>query len=518
MAQTPSKSDYKDAIAKLGMYEEDSERLIPRIAKNILRKMYKGEPSNDFEAQRNKKIEDAYKKLTGSAFRHDGQKVRTISLFGPPGHGKTTAYREAAKMAASMLGMNFVDNPDFAHPNVKKRYKPSRDDFLFVSIEMAAENSKAEIGGIPGKMKVTYTNNEGEEVTGEYMEKLINGRLAAIKLAGSGFLLLDDFLNASPVVQGVGLSLTDESRLGSLNLDEIYIGVTGNVAGLDGSAASRPPTPLLNRCFPYFVVDKLDQFITRMLGNPAFMGPAGDAGISGLLKRTPDLFWDFPDPKKMGGFNSPRSWDYTTIELCREIEDAGNSMEHALPHLQSVACAGLGNVVGLKVRSYIEQRMNGADPLAKAMIEKGEWSNEHKELFKKRYGEGHSQEEQDFEFQYAIALADYAAQKIVNDPKHTLDSVINHFTKGCVPLSYGALSFGIDHLADKLAYQIEDFSEEQKMVSSTRRVLKYAIKDKIVGIVAKTDGVDGGHIETVIDAITGANKWESKPTVKRRKA
>ena len=228
-----SKVTSASEIAKnLDLVEIDTEIAINEIKLDILRTFYTENPANDFEKERNEKVKKAYLEWTGSDYEHDNMKILSILLLGSPGQGKTTAFKEAAKQVAAGLNLTYVENPS-------DDFKITRDCFMFVSQEFSAENSKVDLGGIPSKV---------EEDGIEYMTKLVNKRLAKAKSAGGSLLLLDDFPNASANIQNIGLSVTDEKRFQGLNLDGVYIGLTGNLGAVDGTHTAQLSTALRGRC------------------------------------------------------------------------------------------------------------------------------------------------------------------------------------------------------------------------------------------------------------------------------
>lgn len=518
-----SKVTNEQLATTLGLAPIDTEQAKRYIALDILRSAYGRSPKLD------KKIEEVYKSWTGSTWEVDNDKIMSMMLVGPPGQGKTTAFKKAAEDVAAALGMKFVLNPaDDYGVNLQEKQKlaelrkdlieaqssnadrPSLEviakairatekkvhldltsDFVFVSQEFSAENSKMELGGIPAKQ---------EEAGMEYMTKLVNKRLALLNRCGAGVLLLDDFPNASPNIQNLGLSLTDEKRFQGLNLAGTYIGLTGNLGSHDGTNTSRMSTALRGRCEIYFTADKLDNFNNRMMSR--FRDEIGDAGVIGFLQRHEHHFSALPDMKQMGGFPSPRTWDDFTLQLRRSIRDHGGRGKGELKALKDIASkanAKLGLEVGQAFYAYYHALMRSADPLARSAIIDGDLKTEE---LKKRYKEGFSSDEQHFANQFALAVGDYTVSKIVKEDGK-LDEAIERFTSALVAMNNDVWAFALNHMKTKLAIQQESMSQKY---GETGRELTSAIKEQIGKIIMRNKNIGSDQREVMIDALSNADK------------
>jgi flagellar biosynthesis GTPase FlhF len=96
-----------EALAQnLGLREVDTNQVIRQIARDILLSMH-GKGNKKLDA----KIEKVYSEWNkGAKWEDDNEQITSILLVGPPGHGKTTSFKEASKLVASALGMEFLEN------------------------------------------------------------------------------------------------------------------------------------------------------------------------------------------------------------------------------------------------------------------------------------------------------------------------------------------------------------------------------------------------------------------------
>ena len=460
--------------------------------------------SNFTEEAMNKKIEALFEQWTnGAKWMENNDKVKSTLLLGPPGQGKTTSFKEASKKVAAALGLNYLLNPSDEVPVTKK-------DFMFFSQECSGENQSTTFAGIP--VKVTDENGI------EYMSKLMNKRFALARSAGGSLLLLDDFPNAAPAIQNIGLSLTDEKRFQGLNLDNVYIGLTGNLGSLDGTHTTRLSTALRGRCKIYYTEDELPNWITRV--QQKYRDEIGDAGIVGFMQREPQYFAQMPNTKHQGGFASPRTWDHFLQEARRAIVECGGKSggaQKAIIKIQRLASSMLGPEVGLKVHSYYHSLMLGADPIAKKMIQDGTFD---KKAFEERHGDGYSADNQYFAYQFAVALADYAVQDIVGGKNYSVDlskntklkQTMERFGKGILAVGDDTFSFAIDHFKAKLANQIDEWSHP----IDKRKVLHIEVKKVLAKIISECPDFTEDKRRVLIDALSDADKYNVSQ--KRRSA
>lgn len=519
----------KNLAHSIGLHQVNTEVAIDEIAFDLLFTLYKNNPRDQEEQLRdferflpenlsakdkekelkkwleftdvgmNKKIEKTFELWTnGAQWMDTGDKVKSVMLLGPPGQGKTTAFKEAARKVSAALGLTFKLNPGDHEP-----ISPS--DFMFVSMEFSGENQITTLGGIPARTT--------DPITGiDYMTRLVNKRLALACTAGGALVLLDDFPNAAPSVQNVGLSLTDEKRFQGLSLDHVYIGLTGNLGSLDGTHTTRLSTALRGRCKIYYTEDELPNWVNRI--QQKYRDALGDCGIVGFLQREPQYFFEMPSTRQQGGFASPRTWDNFVQEARRAVMKNGGpgKGEHrAIGEIQRLASSLLGLEVGMRVHSYYNSLMLGADPIARRTIMDGHFDEA---AFKDKFKDGYSGDSQFFAYQFVIALADYAVQELVSSKNYKLDltsnpklrQVVERFANGALAVGDDAFSFAIDHFKGKLANQVDEWSHTLQKVDN-RRSLTTDVKKLFARIISESKEFTMEKRTVMIDALSDADKF-----------
>ena len=107
-----------------------------------------------------RKVAEGYERLFGTPFdpaiatfspELDDDPMPGVTLHGPPGHGKSTVMREAAKRAAGAMGMDFRDMDQLGHGEV------TRNHFLFAVREMAARSPPSPSPAFPPRPKGSGT-------------------------------------------------------------------------------------------------------------------------------------------------------------------------------------------------------------------------------------------------------------------------------------------------------------------------------------------------------------------------
>jgi predicted DNA-binding protein YlxM (UPF0122 family) len=498
-----SKTSFEDVAKKLALTKMNTERVIELLKHDILLSAYRKDPRDDFDRQMNEKVKQVFKDWYDADFSMtENQKVLSMFSMGPPGQGKTTSFKVASKEVADALGLKFVINPS-------DDYQATRKEFLFVSLECSGENSSATFGGIPAK--VEEIGPDGEKIV--YMRKLPNKRLALLSHVAAGLLLLDDFSNAAPNVQNVALSITDEKRFQGLNLEHCYVGLTGNLGALDGTHTSKISTALRGRTVAVFTTDELPKFIQRTL--ETYKDDIGDAGIIGFLQRNNEYFAEMPDSKEDGGYPSPRTWEHF-IQSARSFIVRGGGRGRgelkAYENIRDYASIILGPQVGLKLAAYYHSLIQGVDPIARAAIVDGKLDMNQ---LKDKYGNGLSQPQQDFGYQFAMACSDYAVNEISKevtkgrerneDAKKALEKTIQRWGRAVLTLNPPEFAYSVDYLKAKMAIQIGDFANATND-KSARKTLKTDVKETICKILEKQEDFDSDKRRVLINAITDYDK------------
>lgn len=505
MASKTEKRDAQSVAKGLGLEEIDTEIAVRNVAHDILLTLHRTSSK-----AKQAKIEQLYKEwYPHGIFHDDGAGINSVCLIGPPGQGKTTAFKVAAKEVAKGLGMRYLENGDI-DKILEEEGKITDNDFVFVSQETAGVVSSLEWAGLPTS-KIQGKDKQGNDR--KVMGRLYSSRLQAIADAGAGLLLLDDFLNASPSIQNVGLSLTEEKRYGDLSLANAYIGLTGNMGSIDGTNTSKMSSALRNRCQVYFTQDKLQNFVKRVQTDPRYRDEVGDAGVCGFLERHSQYFASMPDPKQMGGYNTPRSWDKFIAEARRVIY-ANGGRQHAVRGLTDIrrkASSLLGAEVSHQYTTYLRSMMDMADPLARQVIMEGKLD---RDSLQKKFKEGYSANEQHFAYQYALALADYAAMKITKD-EGKLKEAVTRFALGITALDGSSFTFGMNNFKSKLANQIETLSEKS---ADGNRELTTKVKVEIAKLVADHPQCTKEQIRDMVDALSNTDKLGGMSARRQRRS
>lgn len=506
------KQKSQDLAASQGLREVKTDEAINSIARDILITMHR-QASDKMKA----KIEQVYSEWNGGAkFYDDEDQITSMLLVGPPGHGKTTSFKEAGKKVARALGMQFVEN---AAIDTIDEVDPEKH-FIFVTQETAGVVSALEWLGLPTKEHLSDKDKTA------VMGRLYSARLRKAEKAAGSIILLDDFLNASPSIQNVGLSLSEEKRYADLNLTRSYVGLTGNMGALDGTHTSRPSTALRSRCRVLFIQDNYPNFEAR--AQSRWRDDIGDAAVLGFLRRHEDCFTEMPDPTQMGGFPTPRSWDKFIVQARRAVRAAGGNLAAAMPELDMESAATLGLQVNQKYTGYMNAYIKSADPLAREIVLEGR--TDRKFIDEKisaamspkgpregKEGEkaGFSQDAQWFKYQLALALSDYAAIKVVKDGGD-LKEAVQRMAVGMIAME-DQTNFGLclENFKRTLAMRMESLSSK---LSDTRRELKQDIKQEVANIIVGTPGATAKHREDAIAILSDMSMYEDARARRRRRA
>lgn len=504
----------------LGLRESDTTGVIDRISFDILTSMYGKSPTL------NKKIEEVYEEWTGNKWFHDKDPLTAILLVGPPGHGKTTSFKEASKKVAAALGMRYLENAqldlvplhdvyetdengDYVLENGQKKLvargiDPEKD-FVLVTQEAAGVVSALEWLGLPRAIKLGRA--EGAKVDQEAMGRLYSERLLKAQKAGGSTILLDDFLNASPSIQNVGLALSEERRFNDLNLQNSLVGLTGNLGAHDGTNTSPLSTALRNRCRIFFIQDKLDDFVMR--AQTRWNDQIGDAATLGFLRRAPEWFAKMPNVKQRGGFPSPRSWDKFIVAARRAVARTGGQLALAIKDLQDESASLLGLDVGQAYAGYMNAYIKSADPIARAAILDGKFD---RAAFKKQMESDMSGDHQYFSFQFAMAASDYAANKAASDGK--IDVALKRFVDAVLPLDGPNFNLAIDNFKRNLANKMESLSSGK----SSKREISMEVKTQISNAFAAHPDCTSKNREDVIDVLSDRDKYQTVGSRRRQRS
>lgn len=359
-----------------------------------------------------KRVAAAYQAAFGYEFdappQGEGEGRPSFALYGPPGHGKTAAFRSAGKRFASLMGMNYVENP-------AEDYMPTKEDFLHWSIEMSGEMSNLSTVGLPSKGFVKTSDGVEHAVT----EKLIFRPYLQMQEAGAGVLLFDDFNNAAHVVQNQLLSIAQSGRIQTVSFGQCLIGLTGNLGAADNTETFAPKLALKTRCQQMYIEDNVKDFVRRAdekyaTSSQGFLR-AKDL-ITSFIASREDLFAGDPSGVRIEQgdvYACPRTWEYLIHVLGPKMRSLESNSQVAALGAQNVAHRVVGGEVAQKFGEYFYQMTTSALPLARELIANGKLSAESQSLLKEKLGNGINAEEADFSQQFAMALANTVGEEII---------------------------------------------------------------------------------------------------------
>ncbi len=486
-----------ELATSLGLRNVDTDRVINMIANDTLLLMHR-----QASPEMKKKIEKVWQEWhPNGTWEDDNEQVTSILLVGPPGHGKTTSFKEASKKVARALGMQFLENADL---DAVDKIDPEKH-FVFVSQEAAGVVSALEWLGLPTKQRLKDADREEDQSV--VMGRLYSARLIKAQNALGACVLLDDFLNAQPGIQNVGLPLSEEHRYNDLNLTHCYIGLTGNLGAQDGTTTNGISSALRNRTRMLFIQDQLSKFELR--AQERYRDQIGDALVTSFLGRHDECFTEWPDPAKKGPYATPRSWDKFTVLSRRAVRENG-SLKAAVADLVLHAQSTLGPVVAQKYEGYVNAYVKSADPIAQDIINKGEWN---KAVMEKKTAEALSGDGQAFFYQLGSALADYATKKVLKDGDHK--PAMRRLVQGLMLIQdQSSMNAALDNFKRVLAIKSETLSH---VADGNRRELKPAIKQDFCDILVAHDECTEEIRGSLIRVLSNSAQFETAQTRRQRR-
>lgn len=471
-----------------------------------------------FQKKLNKKIEDTYKKWTGKLFNPNikSDKMTYFMLIGPPGHGKTTVFRQSAKLVASELELVYKENPTVEDP-------VDINSFVLYVNNLAGEVSKMGAAGLPAKVK----DLDGKEYTGT----LPSYSMSALTKAGAGVLLLDDLANASSFIQNIALPLTNDNSFNELKLNGVYVGITANMGAIDGTNTSTISSALRNRVKVVFTKDDVNDFILRTRRETKFFDDIGDFFVSDFLEEKKDnteymnkLFYTIPDKTEMGGFSNPRSLVSTINELRRIVYDYGDFNEQSKEVIKLTLMSTLGKSVGGDLYEYIEDVHSGIAPLVNDLFLNKKFNQEK---FKENVDNIFDPKTKIFEYKFrkflerkirneAFSISLISEENEKTEKKEELYKKIAIIYPILTEQQRGAFS---SSLREDVFFGLKDFSTYHPN-SSTGEILKAKESETLVEIIKNNSRnyLEDEYIHTLNSIIKSQPiVYEDSPPKKRRK-
>lgn len=470
-----------------------------------------------FQKNINKKIKETYKKWTGKEFNPNikGDKLTYFMLIGPPGHGKTTVFRQSAKLVSSELGLVYKENPtvnDVVDIN----------SFVLYVNNLAGEVSKIGTAGLPAKVK----DEEGNEYTG----LLPSYAMSALTKAGAGALLLDDLANASSFIQNIALPLTNENSFNELKLDGVYVGITANMGALDSTNTSNISSALRNRVKVVFTKDDINDFILRARENANYFDDIGDFFITDFIENKKDdtdylnrLFYTLPPKNEMGGFSNPRSLDATIKEIRRLIYDQNGFNDSNQDLVKLTLMSTLGKKVGNDLYDYISDVHLSIAPMIDKFFKEGIFD---KNTFDLKVENNLDPETKIFEYKFRKYLERKVrseAFKVISLPENKRDKAKNEMYEKIATI-YPILteqqrgSFSAS-LREEVFLGLKEFSTYYP-TNNTKEIFKTNEAVVLIEMIKKkSEGLIDKSFNEAIKSITISNSIneEKKPPVRNRK-
>lgn len=480
---------------ELKVASRDTETLIRDIKKDLLLSAYRPDSNEPRFVKLNQKIERLFEaEFNVPIFSRD---VTPYHIMGSPGHGKTTCFKVAAKWFSDELDMNLVVNPT-------DDYQLKDNDFLMVILDLSGETSNIKFIGLPAirDYESQISLAEGESRPSKYTTSAPPKSLQSLSEATASLLLLDDFSNASPSIQNIGLSIMLEKGYQALKIGKnTFVNSTGNLGSLDGTSVSPTSTAMASRRQTYIATDTPDNWAKRTRNQ--FQDNIGDAGLGSFFEQFPECF-DMPTKSKKGeAFACPRSWSHF-LPYARE---AMHIYEHQLNrsnHLEGFAFdldgfifkaeGHVGTDVAPKLRSYYLTLTNEVTPIAKLLLAGEPLSEKHTSLLSNHASKGGNESEFFFSM-LTRALGERTASMLSITAKQDRpnyiqqsETLLKNFSNamlecGVFPQKLNKISEGMSCFAHKLAMlnqknspEIASFSKhnnqpiiEQKLLEATVR-------------------------------------------------
>lgn len=453
------------------------------------------------DAAKKVKIQAALKSIhPNGTFLDDGFAPAPHILVGCPGHGKTSVLRAASRRAAGLLDMNFLDNPPSDQPIGK-------NDYVFLTLEFAGQNSALMIRGIPYQKK-------DEQTDVEYMDWLKERAFANMEKAGGGTLLLDDIANANVAMMNVALPILAERRFNRTIMKSFYMAATGNLGSLDGTKTTGYTSAMLNRGKVNLVRDKVEDLAARLAekyGADAF----GDCFFSGwLIRGGQAMIETVPMAGSMQNVATPRSIDNSCQAFRIELMKVGGPTRGQAALNRSAFDRNVGSLIGKEAGdnlvSHLHSAYEFADPAARMMILEGKLDDS----IAARMKNANAIENIMFFEQFGQALADYTSFRIKEggDFKET----ITRFTTGALTMDGAPFTGCISLFKDRLVYRNPSLSSEQGASTATgpkRRILTEEIYDKIIDIMRPHPDNTETHWTDIVSVLSEAGLYSKAPTV-----
>lgn len=470
-----SEERVKEIASQFGLAVNDTHMMIEIMIPSIVRSIYRYPMKNKFNPEtkrlemevltpeavaNNKKLESFWKKLYNVEFPPYSRKVSPIGIFGPPGQGKTACIVEACKYIAKETDMDYISPSMLSHIPLEHI---GHNSFVVFSQETATASSDIDVVGLPNK-----EISDGRS----HMGRSLPVDLHKLEKAGMGCWIFDDVLNAIPRVQNMVLPIMQDRRYATMSLPHVYIGLTGNFGGLDGSSSIAAVTPLRSRIRNYVAYDTVPNFIFRNRQNPSFRDAIGDGFIHPFLRRYPQFFAE--EQAKIsankGGFANSRGWESAIYDVRDLLQISGGRESLAKESVRSKFNDIIESHVGPDCRrafdGYVESVLIHADPIARKVINAPDYSIEEMkrdfESVNRGAGKDNTAEGNHFAWSFANCLVEYTINAIRSGD--SWEKPLERFGVGISLLENTVFEFALDELLESVRAQLTSLDKGNKVI------------------------------------------------------
>ncbi|MDI5833254.1 hypothetical protein OCF84_20985 (plasmid) [Shewanella xiamenensis] len=486
------------AADELKIAERDTETLIQDIKRDLCLISYRPNATDPRFTQLNSKIEAIFEAEFGyPIFSRD---VTPYHIMGSPGHGKTTCFKVAAQWFSEQTQMNLVVNPT-------DDYMLQDNDILMVILDLSGETSNIKFTGLPTIREYESAITTSNEFAGskKYTTSAPPKSLQSLSEATVSILLLDDFSNASPSIQNIGLSVMLEKQYQALKIGKhAFVNSTGNLGAIDGTNVSPTSTAMASRRQTYLAKDTPHNWAKRT--QKQFPDMIGDAGLGGFFEQYDECF-SMPSKSKKGeAFACPRAWSHF-VHYARE---SMHIFEHQLKRSNGLdgyafdldnflfkAEGHVGSEVVPKLRAYYISLTNDVTPIAKRMLDGTPLTEEQTKLLSSHSTKGGNESEFFFSM-LTRALGERTAIIITQMAKEDPDNYIQNSTEalkrmahnmldcGVVPMKLHKISEGTSSFAHKLALLNESSNTDLAFFSKNNNqpIINQDLLTNLIKVVA----------------------------------
>jgi hypothetical protein len=454
-------------VPELKIPAKDTQWLIEQIKADLLISAYRSELAEPRFIELNKKIEKTFETEFGSPIFH--RPVTPYHIMGSPGHGKTTCFKVAAKWAAEKLGMNLVVNPT-------DDYELQENDILMVMLDLSGETSNLKFIGLPVIADYLNTLDDNSAKKGKYTTSAPPKLLQNLQHATVSIFLLDDFSNASPSIQNIGLSVMLEKGYQALKIGQnTFVNSTGNLGALDGTSVSPTSTAMASRRQAYIGFDTVENWSKRTLEE--FPDHIGDAGLVEFFRQHPECFSETNKSKKGEGFACPRGWShfvhyareamhkYDSL-LKRSTSLAGSAFE--LEDFITKAQGHVGFNVSSKLKAFYLSLTNEVTPIAKALLD-GEKLNETQKGLLEHHSKTGGNTSEFFYSMLTRTLGERVAVQVSTAAKLDPDNYIEQSKPLLVNFSNGMLECGVVPVKlNKISEGFSSFAHKMALLNNSK--------------------------------------------------